>query len=156
MDEGKHEAGLHLENSRSFETFLDEKKTLERHLGRPVFSVSKHGSGKAKHGFRHYPPYEPEKYQDWARRAQMKTVFGNLEDPSLEPARVGGLLFFPSAFWLEPYWRDTGRYSEDWLLANAPRRDTVMLVHPENVWESPEITRSFTRLVTELETRMLP
>jgi hypothetical protein len=156
VDDGKHEVGLHLEDSRSFETFLEEKETLERHVGRPVFAVSKHGSGKVKYGSRHHAPYEPEKYQQWARRTQMKTVFGNLEDPTIEQIRIGGLLFFPSAFWLEPYWRDTARFSEDWLLANAPRRDTVMLVHPENVLESPEITRSFTHLVTHLETRILP
>ena len=156
MEDGKHEAGLHLEDSRSFETFLEEKERLERHLGRPVSALSKHGSGKEKYGSRHFAPYEPEKYQEWARRAQMKTLFGNLEDPTLEARRVDGLLFFPSAFWLEPDWRDTARFSEDWLAANAPRRDTVMLVHPENVWESPEITRSFTALATQLETRILP
>ncbi len=156
MDDGKHEAGLHLEDSRSFETFLEEKETLERHVGRPVFAVSKHGSGKVQYGARHYAPYEPEKYQQWARRAQMKTVFGNLEDPTLEPSRVDGFFFFPSAFWLEPHWRDTARFPDDWLLANAPRRDTVMLVHPENILEDPELTRSFTNLVSHLESKTLP
>src|SRR5262245_6419196 len=42
IDLGGHEIGLHLENSRSFETFLREKTILERHIGRSVFAVSKH------------------------------------------------------------------------------------------------------------------
>ena len=66
LDAGGHEIGLHLENSRSYDSFLHEKALLERFVGRPVVSVSKHGSGKHKYGFHHYAPYEPDNYILWA------------------------------------------------------------------------------------------
>src|SRR6185503_7292837 len=80
IDAGGHEIGLHLENSRSFESFRQEKSILERHIGRPVVAVSKHGSGEAKYGFHHYAPYEPHNYTRWAQASGMKLFLGNLED----------------------------------------------------------------------------
>src|SRR5262249_3508301 len=65
---GGHEVGLHLENSRSFPTFLEEKQLVEHHIGQRVASFSKHGSGGGKYGLHHYAPYEPEKYVDWASK----------------------------------------------------------------------------------------
>jgi hypothetical protein len=157
LRQGGHVSGLHLENSRSFATFSSEKALIERHLGAPVLAVSKHGSGKARYGCRHYAPYEPAKYVEWARRAGMKLLLGNLEDPSLEPERLDGdFVSFPSAFWLEPSWRDTKTFSIDWLISRARIYDTVLLVHPENVLESAELTRSFKDLLGALETRILP
>jgi hypothetical protein len=156
LQEGGHEMGLHLENSRSYETFLAEKQTLERHLGRPVLAVSKHGSGGARYGRHHYAPYEPARYVEWAHRAGMKLFLGNLEDPTVAPQRNGGdLLNFPSAFWLEPHWRDTGKFTVDWLISHARQHDTVLLVHPENVLEHPNLIKSFTGLLDVLETKLL-
>jgi hypothetical protein len=54
LDIGRHEIGLHLENSRSFATFLEEMQIVEHHLGRKVLALSKHGSGGARFGFHHY------------------------------------------------------------------------------------------------------
>ena len=71
LDTGRHEIGLHLENSRTVATFLKEKQLLEHHVGRKVLAVSKHGSGGMKYGFHHYASYEPERYVEWARRASM-------------------------------------------------------------------------------------
>ncbi len=157
MEEGSHEIGLHLENSRSFETFLAEKQTLESHVGKPVLSMSKHGSGVFKYGRRHYAPYEMDRYIDWARRVHMKTIFGNLEDPSITPLdEAGGLVCFPSAFWLEPHWRNTMKFPDDWLFTQARERDTVLLVHPENVLENPRISQSFIRMIDDIETKILP
>src|SRR6516162_656203 len=36
LDQGHHEIGLHLENSRSFETFQAERQLLERHIKKEV------------------------------------------------------------------------------------------------------------------------
>src|ERR1043166_8227338 len=105
IEDGRHEIGVHLENSRSFETFFQEKQLIERHTGRlensrsfetffqekqlierhtgrKVFALSKHGSGKAKYGYRHHAPYEPERYIEWARQSQMKVFFGDLDRKS--------------------------------------------------------------------------
>ena len=105
---GGHEIGLHLENSRSYECFANEKSMLERHIGKSVVALSKHGSGEAKYGLHHYAPYEPDNYIPWARRSGMKLFLGNLEDPSIRPSEdATGFRAYPSAFWLEPAWRDT-------------------------------------------------
>jgi len=156
LEAGRHEIGLHLENSRSFTTFEQERHILERHIGTKVRAVSKHGSGRGKFGLRHYPPYEPERYIAWASDASMRLFLGNFEDPTLEPITSGrNLLFYPSAFWLEPHWRDTKKFSVDWLLDAARDRDIVLLVHPENVLSDASLVADFKRLIRTLESRVL-
>ncbi len=152
MEAGGHQFGLHLENSRSAETFQEELGALEQFLGRRIQEFSKHGSGRLHLGRHHYAPYEPERYLPWAREAGMKLSFGNLEDPQMKPSHEGGLLFYPSAFWLEPYWRDQKKFPIEWLLREAVDRDVVMLMHPDNVTSSPEIMREFKMAVERLET----
>jgi hypothetical protein len=155
LDTGAHQIGLHLENSRSFSTFIEETQIVEHHIGRKVLALSKHGSGGAKFGFHHYAPYEPGKYVEWARQTSMRLFLGNLEDPSLEPMDAGnGLLVFPSAFWLEPPWRDTTKFTLDWLLDEAPQRDIVLLVHPENVLAHPGLVADFRKVVSAVESRV--
>ena len=142
LDSGRHEIGLHLENSRSLTTFLEERQIIERHVGRKVRVVSKHGSGGSK-------------YVEWAQQASMRMFLGNLEDPTLQPNKTAsGLLIFPSAFWLEPPWRDTHKFTVDWLRHHAKHNDVVLLVHPENVLASPELVSDFKRLVETLESRV--
>ncbi|MCC6365710.1 MAG: hypothetical protein IT165_19525 [Bryobacterales bacterium] len=156
LDAGRHEISLHLENSRSYGTFLEETRILERHTKRKVSAMSKHGSGEAKFGFHHYAPYEPEKYVQWAQQASLRVFLGNLEDPSLEPEGSSpSLLFFPSAFWLEPHWRDTQRFPVDWLLDHARHRDIVLLVHPENVLADPGLVTDFRNIIRALESRIV-
>jgi hypothetical protein len=156
LDAGRHEIGVHLENSRSFATFLEETQIVERHVGRKVSAVSKHGSGGTRFGFHHYAPYEPERYTEWAQQTSMRLFLGNVQDPSLESKIAGNdLLVFPSAFWLEPPWRDTQKFTVDWLLNQASRRDVVLLVHPENVLADPGLVRDFKRLISTLESRII-
>lgn len=151
MDAGHHHYGLHLENSRSEQTFREELASLERTLGVSIESFSKHGSGRYKYGWNHYAPYEPEKYRVWAKQAGLKLFMGNLEDPRLLPFNDNGLLCYPSAFWLEPHWRDANQFSVDWLLREAQTRDVVMLIHPDNVTSDPEILRNFRLIIESLK-----
>jgi hypothetical protein len=156
IDSGGHEIGLHLENSRSFETFKEEKAVLERHIRRQVTSVSKHGSGKRKHGLHHYAPYEPDKYILWAQKSGMKVFLGNLEDPTIPPPKGKmDLKIYPAAFWLEPSWRDTRRFPVDWLQSKATTSDIVLLMHPDNVLADPSLTADLRGLLSSLETRLL-
>jgi hypothetical protein len=156
LESGGHEIGMHLENSRSFATFVEERRCLERYLGRRIVTFSKHGSGGAKFGFHHYAPYEPEKYVKWAQQAEMKLFLGNLQDPSILPlVDSEGLSIFPSAFWLEPPWRDVNRFSVDWLVDRASRSDVVMLIHPENILASLSLTVDFKRIIGKIESRIL-
>lgn len=152
IDAGGHRVGLHLEDSRSFDTFLAEKNTLERRAGRAVTSMSKHGSGGHKYGRRHHAPYEPEKYLQWAAKAGVDLVLGNLEDPTLPGERPSPRVrWFPAAFWLEPHWRDTRRFDVPWLVERAKRHDVVLLVHPENVFADRALTADFLRIVESCE-----
>jgi hypothetical protein len=155
MEAGGHQFGLHLEDSRSAATFNEELLSLQQELGRRVFAFSKHGSGHYHLGRHHYAPYEPERYLPWGKQAGMKLFFGNLEDPQLGPTQDGGLVCFPSAFWLEPHWRDRARFPIEWLLREAAERDVVMLLHPDNVTASPEIMREFLMAIETLETVVL-
>jgi hypothetical protein len=156
IDAGGHEIGLHLENSRSFESFRKEKSILERHIGRPVVAVSKHGSGKAKYGFHHYAPYEPDNYAHWAQGSGMKLFLGNLEDPSIPPSKNGaGIRVYPSAFWLEPSWRDTRKFTIEWLRAKASVSDIVLLMHPDNVLADPSLVEDLKSLLSSLDTKLL-
>ncbi len=156
LDSGGHEIGLHLEDSRSHERFLEEKQIIERHAARKVMTISKHGSGGAKYGFHHYPPYEPEKYVEWAKLASMRLFLGNQQDPLMEPTNAGnGLLVFPSAFWLEPHWRDTKKFTVEWLVDHARDRDIVLLVHPENVLADDGLVVDFKRIIKALESRIV-
>jgi hypothetical protein len=155
MDKGGHVFGLHLENSRSFDTFVEEKAFLERYIGRQVFAVSKHGSGKYKYGLHHHAPYEPDKYIDWVRRSGMNVFLGNLEDPTLRPLEEKGLHVYPSAFWLEPSWRDTTRFTIDWLRDRAKSSDVVLLFHPDNALADPSLTEDLKLLLRSVETRLL-
>jgi hypothetical protein len=153
---GKHEVGLHLENSRSFDTFREEVDILEDHFGTKVRAMSKHGSGGAKFGLHHYAPYEPSKYAEWAERASMRLFLGNLEDPTIDPTMsMKGLLTFPSAFWLEPHWRDTERFTVEWLMQRASERDIVMLVHPENVLADRALNSEFETIIHNMDTTVL-
>lgn len=156
MQAGGHQFGLHLENSRSAETFQEELRSLERRLGQRITAFSKHGSGRLRLGRDHFFPYEPERYLPWARKAGMRFFFGNLENPELKPVQDGDLRSFPSAFWLEPYWRDAERFPIEWLLREAARRDVVMLLHPDNVTASPEVMREFLLAIEKLDTVVWP
>jgi len=156
IDAGRHEIGLHLENSRSLEAFRNEKSILESYIGDRVLAISKHGSGKNKYGFHHYAPYEPENYIRWAQDCGMNLFLGNLEDPTLPPSKPkGDLRVYPSAFWLEPSWRDTEKFTIDWLVAQATARDIVLLMHPDNVLADPAILSDLKTLLRSLETKIL-
>lgn len=157
IDRGRHGIGLHLEDSRSLETCRAEKLRLEAHVRRPVTVLTKHGSGGRRFGRHHHAPYEPDNYLAWSKALGFRCFLGNLEDPTLEPYRsgLGDVLVFPSAFWLEPAWRDTRRFTRDWLIAHARTGDVVLLLHPENVLACAGLTFDLRHLVNTLETRLL-
>ena len=156
LDAGGHEVGLHLENSRSFTTFMEEKedcrashwtesvRRIQAWFGRrevrisSLFSVRtgrSMSSGPA--GCRCGCSWAICKTHHWSPRKTITT-----------------LLIFPSAFWLEPHWRDSEKFTVDWLLTQARTRDIVLLVHPENVLAHPALVADFKKLVGTLESRV--
>ncbi len=148
MEEGQHVYGLHLEDSRNFESFTEEHKRLEHFLGRRVLSFSKHGSGEHKYGWSHFAPYEPGKYVDWGNKSGMRIFLGNQENPSIGSfVTASGQTVFPAAFWLEPYWRDVKRFTIDWLVRESCEKDIVLLAHPDNVTASRHIMDEFLHIL---------
>lgn len=134
---GGHVIGLHLENSRSFDTFKKEVDFLENSINSKIEVFSKHGSGTHKYGYYHYPYYEPDKYIEWGYQLGFKIFFGNLEDPRIASSFTNkGLLFFPAAFWLEHHWRDINSFDINWLIRESKTRDIVVLIHVENLLNS--------------------
>lgn len=153
---GEHVIGLHLENSRSFETFQLELNSLENKVNKKIEAFSKHGSGKYKYGFNHYPFYEPEKYLEWAAKLGLKIFFGNLEDPSINNLITeDGLLFFPSAFWLEPSWRNTELFDVNWLVKESKKRDIVLLIHAENILLNKILYKELDFILQNSETKVI-
>lgn len=152
---GRHILGLHLENSRSFETFRDELIFLETYVDRQLTAFSKHGSGIHRYGRRHYPPYESERYIAWAKKAGMKVFMGNGEDPDQTDFFDETLHVFPAAYWLEPYWRDESKYNCDWILKEAVTRDVVLLFHPDNVTADTELFKELLMILKSAPTGVL-
>jgi hypothetical protein len=66
-----------------------------------------------------------------------------------------GLAVYPSAFWLEPSWRDTRRFTIEWLRSQAAVSDIVLLMHPDNVLADPSLTADLKGLLSSLDTRLL-
>jgi hypothetical protein len=157
LERGGHVAGMHLEDSRSFDTFVKEKTMIERRINRPVSIVSKHGSGGRRYGRRHHAPYEPERYERWFADTGVRYFLGNREAPESAPFRSshGEVTIFPAAFWLEPAWRDEQRFPIDWLLERGQTDDIVLLLHPENVLANDRLIRELRRVLNALETKVL-
>ncbi len=156
MQRGGHRLGLHLEDSRTEKTFRAEKAVLEHASCTPVRAMSKHGSGGEKYGRTHFAPYEPSKYESWCAAAEIPVFLGNLEDPTMEPVtHNNGVTVFPSAFWLEPAWRDSARFSIDWLIQRAQTHDVVVLIHPENTLGSDTLRQDLATLLRSCRFRIL-
>ena len=92
----------------------------------------------------------------WAQESGMKLFLGNLEDPSIPPSKDGaGIRVYPSAFWLEPSWRDTRKFTIEWLRAKASVSDIVLLMHPDNVLADPSLVEDLKSLLSSLDTKLL-
>lgn len=133
--ENGHKIGFHAENTQTFETFSKEVIKFKRSFStQTINSFTKHGSGELKLGRNHYPPYEPEKYLNWANKLNMSYRFGNNTINDLNPIfeHQG---FFPNIFWLHPEYRDRQIYSSQWAVNMAKHRDLVVIVHPSNFYK---------------------
>ncbi len=156
ISEGNHVVGLHLEDSRSFESFTSELETLKQHTRESIDVFSKHGSGTKRYGRRHYKPYEPEKYIEWGKKSGMRVFFGNLENPTILPQSLAGnFMFFPAAFWFEPHWRDEEQFPIKWLIDEAKERNVVMLIHPDNITADNDLFLQFRALINSTESIIL-
>jgi hypothetical protein len=150
---GNHEWGLHLENSKSEKTFIQEWNEFRKYPGcSQTSSFSKHGSGVHKLGKYHYPFYEPEKYQKWAKKNDFHYPSGNGIASCKEDLFIDETGFFKSLFWFEPSYRDSSFAKIENLIEAAFESDVVALIHPCNFVADPIARKDFEFMI-ELATK---
>ncbi|KXB02073.1 hypothetical protein AKJ44_01460 [candidate division MSBL1 archaeon SCGC-AAA261F17] len=124
----RHSVGLHAVRTQSFKDFSGELSKISKRFEGKVLGFSKHGSGR-RLSRKHEASYNPRKYVQYAKRANLQYFLGNGEDPSEEETVINGVLFFPSAFWLNRNFRED-KFTVDWLVEKSTHRDVVLLAHP--------------------------
>lgn len=144
---GNHKIGFHAENTRTFETFSNEINHFKNLLNPiQIESFTKHGSGMLKLGKNHYPPYEPEKYFEWAKKLNIDFFFGN-GICSSSSNLLSSNNFFPNMFWIEREYRHPDFFEFKKLLEVAKNKDVVVLIHPCNFHASKIVLEDFETLV---------
>ncbi|NPV10182.1 MAG: hypothetical protein HPY57_00105 [Ignavibacteria bacterium] len=73
---GQHIYVFHLENSKTFSSFVDELDCHKKREGNYIKILLKHGSGEYKYELNHYELNEPGKYINWGLKIGMKYFFG--------------------------------------------------------------------------------
>ena len=99
-----------------------------------------------KLGKHHYPPYEPEKYIEWASKLKVDFRFGNDLCTSCEDFS-GNKLFYPKIFWIEREYRDQNFSTLEDAVKCAKNNIVPFLIHPSNYDSTLTVKEDFTRLV---------
>ena len=146
MNAGGHKAGVHAENTRNLKTFEAEWKKLANECPLELESFSKHGSGELKLGKHHYPPYEPDRYRDWANTMGVDYRFGN--DLCDSPSDFNGEQdFYPKIFWIERDYRKPEFSTLEQLVESAKDNVVPVLIHPSNYDSTKDVKDDFTALI---------
>ena len=116
-----HSVGLHAVETQSFDRFSRELSKISERFEGKIRGFTKHGSGKIKESKKHDPSYDPRKYLNYAKKANLKYFLGNREDPEEKEDIIDGILFFPSAFWLNRNYRED-KFTVDWLIDESVNR----------------------------------
>ncbi|MDX2360094.1 MAG: hypothetical protein QNK23_04770 [Crocinitomicaceae bacterium] len=147
MNQGKHKAGIHAENTRSLETFKTEWESVAAKCEIELISFSKHGSGQLKLGKYHYAPYEPENYKEWAKELNVDFRFGNDICISTQDF-MGEQDFYSKIFWIERDYRNE-QFSDLESVVNCAKQNVVpILIHPSNYDSTPEVKEDFSKLIS--------
>ncbi|MFW9915550.1 MAG: hypothetical protein ACFFGZ_08050 [Candidatus Thorarchaeota archaeon] len=147
-----HAIGLHLVQDTTWEIFRKEQQKFEKKVGVRIKGFTKHGSGKRKLSRYHSPQYNPQKLLEYAKKGGFNFFWGNNEDPTKESKIIDGIQYFEGAFWLNADYRDTARFTFDWLLHTTKKRDIIVLFHPIQTIVN-EQTRMVYKQLLELPTK---
>ena len=145
LKEGNHKVGFHAEDTRSFETLNADinKFKSESHL--TFDSFTKHGSGTYKLGKHHYPPYEPDKYFEWAKALELEYLFGNgICKNSKDLISINS--FYPNMFWMEQEYRDENFFELNQVIEFSKENIVPILIHPCNFAASVIVKNDFKTL----------
>lgn len=143
-----HMIGFHAENTLNFETFKKEFEEVQVHFFPvKISSFTKHGSGEWKAGRNHYPPYEPDKYLEWAEALGIPFLFGNGIVKKSSEFSVQNQ-FYPSMFWINKLYRDCERFTLQWAIDVAKENNIIIIIHPSNFLACEQVESDMRKIVT--------
>lgn len=146
-----HSIGLHAVHTNDYKDFSKDLNKISRRFSGKVYGFTKHGSGKFKLSRRHDPNYEVENFVKYAKQSNLRYFFGNRENPEEKEQLVDGILYFPSAFWLNRNYRED-KFTIDWLADESVNREIVVLVHPMDVVTGTELmVREYEKMLDKVE-----
>lgn len=153
LAKGKHAVGLHAENTRNFDTFSEEFNRMVKKSEIQMDHFTKHGSGRLKLGKYHYPPYEPEKYKEWAKKMKLTFRFGN---GTMTNANASNSEFIDDMFWSEHWYRDAAYDDMETLINDSKKDDHVLLIHPANYETFPKVKADFEFAIQKIKEHQIP
>jgi hypothetical protein len=146
-----YSVGLHAVHTKNYKDFLDDLNKIAKRFGGKVYGFTKHGSGRFKLSRRHDPNYDTEKFIEYGKKSNLKYFLGNRENPEEKEKIVDGVLYFPSAFWLNRNYRED-KFTIEWLADESVDRDIIVLIHPEDVVGGTElIVQEYERILDRME-----
>jgi len=146
-----HSVGLHAVHTEDYGDFSRDLNKISKRFGGKIYGFTKHGSGWLKLSRRHDPNYDAEKFIEYEKKSNLKYFLGNRENSEEREKIIDGILFFPSAFWLNRNYRDD-RFTVDWLVDESVNRNIVVLIHPEDVVAGTELMRlEYERILEKVE-----
>lgn len=148
---GGHSIGLHAVHTKDFKDFTRDLDKISRRFDGKIYGFTKHGSGKLKLSRRHDSKYDSEKFVEYAKQSDLRYFLGNRENPEEKEKIADGILYFPSAFWLNRNYRED-RFTIDWLADESIDRNIIVLIHPEDVIAGTELmVREYEQILDRME-----
>ncbi len=124
-----HAVGFHAVRTARFEDFKKDFKKVNKSFHDSIMGMSKHGDGTGKAERRHTWQYDPERCIGYAGKLGLRYFSGNGKNPEEKKTIVNGIVYFPSAFWINRMSR-TNQFTIEWLINESQNRDVVVLFHP--------------------------
>ena len=143
-----HEVGFHAVRTESFQEFLKDFQKVNNAFKGLIFGLSKHGSGEWVGERSHTSEYDPERCIQYAKRLGLKYFSGNGEDPRVEAMVVDGIVYYPSAFWVNRR-RRKASFTIEWLVDESERRDVVVLLHPYEWAVFNSVKQDYERIISK-------
>ena len=148
LEEAGHVVGLHAVHTNTYNNYLKDLRKISKKFNCKIRGFTKHGSGMLKLSRRHDRVYDPKKYVEYARQSNLVYFLGNGENPIEQGSIIDGILYFPSAFWLNRNYRED-KFTVDWLINESSDRDIVMLIHPEDITVGTALMRREYEMILE-------
>jgi hypothetical protein len=160
IKDGNHEIGWHVESCKTFDDFKKEYMYMSKKLNQPIKIYSKHGSGKIhnnrivshKIGYYHYPEYELNNLLEFGNKLKLKEFYGNGECPEkCNLNKYKNINYYTDAFWMHESYRNTDKYTIDWLIENIKNKNIIILIHPFNYIIHEQVNKDFKKIIKRIQ-----